>query len=304
MQEADLVYFIFLNNVWRHLAALEKYKIPFVFELYPGGGFALNNTESDRKLETVLRSEYFKGIVVSSYVTYEYLLERAYCSSEQIFLIPGCILGNHAWKPELTQKKYYGIDKDVFDVVFAAYRYSETGSDKGYDTFVEAAKILHRKSDKFRFHVVGNFDETILDVGELKGSIQFYGIRDEKWFDEFYKNADVFISPNKSGILSEGTFDGFPTGCGMDALIRQVVLIAADELKQNHGQYDNGKDIYIVKNNLQIIVDRVWFLFQHPYMLKCIGKSGFEKASDIYSYKKQLKPRIEFLYGCMKKLHT
>lgn len=301
LQDADMAYFIFLNNAWGCFDMIERHKVPFIFELYPGGGFALNNKESDDKLEKLLQSKCFKGVIVSSWVVYGYLLEHRFCRQDQILFISGCVLNNQIWKKGSGEKRYYGTDKLSFDIAFAAYRYSETGSDKGYDIFLEIAKILHRKSDKFHFHVIGNFDKTILDVRELGESIHYYGIRDEEWFNEFYSDIDVFISPNRSSVLNEGAFDGFPTGCGVDALIRKVVLIGTDDLGQNHGQYQNGRDLYIVNNHPQMITDRVFFLFQHPHLIKHIGECGFKRASMLYSYERQLKSRIAFIASAMER---
>jgi glycosyltransferase involved in cell wall biosynthesis len=300
LQDADMAYFIFLNNVWSSLDAIEKYKTPFIFQLYPGGGLALNNIESDRKLREVMQSYYFRGVIVSSIVIYQYLIEYGFCHKEQILLLPGCVMNNQVWKDAAIDKRYYGKDKDCFDIAFASYRYSKYGEDKGYDVFVKAAQTLHKISDKFKFHVIGNYDEKILDVSNLGDAIKFYGVRDVNWFNAFYQDIDVFLSPNKSSILDGGSFDGFPTGCGMDALIRKVVLIATDDLEQNNGQYCNGMDIFIVKNNLQIIMDRIMFLFQHPYMLKRYGECGFKKAKELYSYERQIRPRIQFINSILK----
>lgn len=301
LQDAEMVYFVFLNNAWKYLEAVERAGIPFVFELYPGGGLALYQEESDRKLEAVMKSSCFRGVIVTNNVVYDYLLEHNYCRKEQILLVPGCVLDNRVWQKSGGNKRYYGREKKTFDIAFASYRYSKYGEDKGYDTFLEVAKHLHDKSDKFRFHVIGNYDKTILDIGRLEGFISYYGVHASEWFNKFYQDMDVFLSPNKSSILRSRAFDGFPTGCAVDAAIRKVVLIAADELELNHGQYQNGKDIFIVENNVQVILDRILFLYRYPSMLKRMGESGYEKAKGLYSFERQMEPRIGLIDSVLRK---
>lgn len=53
---AGLVYMNFLNNAHQYLPALQQHHIPFVLTLYPGGGFDLDEPESDAKLAAVLAS--------------------------------------------------------------------------------------------------------------------------------------------------------------------------------------------------------------------------------------------------------
>jgi lipopolysaccharide transport system ATP-binding protein len=53
---AGLAYINFLNNAHQLLPALQQHQLPFVLTLYPGGGFGLNEAESDIKLQAVLAS--------------------------------------------------------------------------------------------------------------------------------------------------------------------------------------------------------------------------------------------------------
>lgn len=301
LENAGFVYSIFLNNIWNNMEYIEKYRIPFVFELYPGGGFALDNLESDQKLKKIMASECFKGVIVSSVVTYEYLLNKKMCEKSKINLIQGCIV--NSWnRGEKTKKLTYGSQKETFDIAFAAYKYSEKGHDKGYDVFIAVAKELSKISKDFVFHVIGNFDEQTIDVTSLGKRIHFYGVREETWFEDFYKNVDVFLSPNRAFELNKGSFDGFPTGCAIDALLEEVVLIATDELRQNMGQYINGEDLFIVDNNITIIMDRILYLYNNPQKIYEIGHRGAVRAKYIYSKEKQILPRVEYLKNKMKEV--
>lgn len=293
LSNATMVYMVFLNNAWANLFTMETYNIPFVFELYPGGGFALNNDESDKKLRAIMNSPWFRGVIVTSKVTYNYLINNNFCMTQKVVLVSGCV-----YNPKLEYKKkklYYGPDKDTFDIAFASYRYSEKGQDKGYDIFIDVAKELYKRSKKFRFHVIGNYDENVIDVGELKGNIYFYGIQNEDWFQNFYYGIDVFLSPNRSSILSNGSFDGFPTGCGIDAITQNVVLMATDGLQQNNDQYIDNQEMYIIPINVAVIVDKIMLLYNRPDILNAVGLRGGMKSRKLYSFKTQMVPRQEFL---------
>ena len=57
--KGSAAYVIFLNNIFGYLDYLEKAQLPFVFELYPGGGFYLDDPVSDAHLKRVLDLQCF-----------------------------------------------------------------------------------------------------------------------------------------------------------------------------------------------------------------------------------------------------
>jgi glycosyltransferase involved in cell wall biosynthesis len=69
-----LFYTVFLNNAYKFLTAFNTVKIPFIFTLYPGGGFGLNNLESDNKLLEIGKSPYLQKIIVTQTATYKKIL--------------------------------------------------------------------------------------------------------------------------------------------------------------------------------------------------------------------------------------
>lgn len=303
IEEGSLIYTIFLNNIYNYLNIIEQKRCPFIFELYPGGGFAINNEVSDKKLHQVISSPFFKGIIVSNNVTYQYLKQKKWCPDTQILYVPGCVVDTNI-APKNMPPKRYPQDKSHFDIAFVAYRYSEHGEDKGYDIFVNVAKELHKLSNSFTFHVVGSFDENTIDVAELHDKIHFYGVHDINWFNEFYPQIDIILSPNRPFYLGKGFFDGFPTGCAVDAILRKVVLIASDELHQNVNMFKNGEDVFIVKNDINIIIDRILFLQKFPDELSRLAINGCNRAHTIYSEYHQLKPRIDLLQKVLQKINV
>ena len=79
-----LAYFVFLNNAYNFLNFINTFRVQFVFTLYPGGGFDLNDEISDQKLRLVLASKYFQKVIVTQKITYQYLLENSFCDERNI----------------------------------------------------------------------------------------------------------------------------------------------------------------------------------------------------------------------------
>lgn len=293
----DFFYFLFLNNVYSSLGLIDRYRKPFLFTLYPGGGFGLENEESDKKLQAVVTNTNFRGVLVTSNVTYRYLIDNGFCKESQVFALWGGIISDEFLKTEQYYKNRYGFGKETFDICFVANRYSKIGQDKGYDVFIKVAKLLFQKSSLFKFHVAGSFDTSVLDVSDLGDNITFYGIQDALFFDSFYHDKDLFISPNQPNILGKGSFDGFPTGCAVDALVHKTAVFCTDLTKppQNMGQYIPGKEIEIISIDCSEILNKVMYYFERPLDLAELGDNGAKKARELYNAEKQILPRIQWL---------
>ena len=290
-----LVYIVFLNNAFTYVDFAMKKRKPFVFTLYPGGGFAFNNKESDNKLKKVMRAPNFKKVIVTQKPVYDYLINKKFCKEEQIEYIFGVVTDTERLKETNIQKKFYKIGKERLDICFVAFKYTSKGQDKGYDIFVETAKILRKQKDNIFFHVVGNFDESVIDVSDISDRITFYGAKEPSWFDEFYKDKDIILSPNQPDRLFQGAFDGFPTTACIDAGLRKAALFCTDNLKMNDGYFEDGKEIVIISNDARKNADIILHYYNNPKELKAICEGGCEKIKKLYSYETQIQPRIELL---------
>ena len=296
---SNVIYTIFLDNIYFYMDIIEKYKIPFVFTLYPGGGFQLKDKFSDKKLKRVFSSPYFRKVIVTQRITYDYLVNNNFCKPEQIEEIFGVVTPLDFLDQSCDNKKYFGRDKSELDICFVAHRYTEKGIDKGYDIFIEVAHKLAKKYDNIRFHVVGSFDETILDVTQIKDKISFYGTKTFKWFDEFYKDKDIILSPNIPFKLFDGSFDGFPTGCCTDAGLHKVAMFCTDQLNLNT-MYNNEKDIVIIPHDTGKIVKLIEKYYHNPEKLEKIADTGYLKIKELYNYENQIAPRIKILEELIK----
>lgn len=297
--KVKLAYSIFLNNIYNYLPLLEEKQIPFIFTLYPGGGFSINNDISDDKLQTVMSSSLFKKVIVTQSITYDYLINKNFCKPEQIQFIFGGIVSNHMLNNKKLHKKNYGINKESFDVCFVAHKYDSKGKDKGYDIFIKVAKALSKKYDNMRFHVVGEFTEKDININAIKSKIKFYGVNNSEWFKKFYIDKDIILSPNKAFVLSAGSFDGFPTTCCLEAMLNGVALFCTDELKLNM-KYKDGKEIVVIQHDVSNIVEQIVFFYNNPKKLIDLAQNGFIATKKYYSFSNQIKPRIKLMDSQLK----
>ncbi len=291
--DAKLAYVTFLFNMDAFLDALERKRIPFVFTLYPGGALALHDSASDKMLERVLTSPQFRKVIVTQKVVYDYLLEKNFCSPDQVEFIYGVVTP----LPPLTAvagKKHFGIDKETLDICFVAHKYMDRGLDKGYDIFIEVAKKLVQHHENVRFHVVGGFTAAEIPLNGVANSITYYGLQKPEWFDDFYLDKDIILSPNLPFKLAEGYFDGFPTASCTDAGVRKVAMFCTDELHLNV-KFTHGKDIVIIPSDVEKIVDKITHFCSNPAILKDIAENGARTIREVYSYENQVIPRIKIL---------
>lgn len=297
--QAKLIYTIFLNTAFFYINTIEKYNIPFAFTLYPGGGFELNDETSDSRLRRIFNSHCFRKVIVTQKITYDYLVNNDFCKPSQIEEIFGIVTPPDLLNSDYNDKRYFGRDKSRLDICFVAFRYTEKGDDKGYDAFIEVAHELAKRYENINFHVVGSFDENIIDVTQIKDRITFYGPQVSGWFDEFYKDKDIILSPNMPFKMFKGHFDGFPTGCCTDAGLHKVAVFCTDELNLNT-VYDTEKEIVIIPHDTGKIVEIIEKYYQDPKKLQEIAEAGYLKMKEIYSYENQITSRIKILEELIK----
>jgi len=295
-----LFYFVFLQNADSVVELAERRRIPFVFTLYPGGSFGLDNASSDQLLKRVIDSPCFRKVIVTQQVTYNYLIDKDFCKPEQIEYIFGVVTPLDKVEREFVGKKHYKIDKDNLDICFVAHKYTDYGQDKGYDLFIDVAKQLVRMHSNIHFHVVGNFDEKVIDISEIKDNITFYGIQLPNWFDGFYNDKDIILSPNIPYRIYAGSFDGFPTASCTDAGLCKTAIFCTDPLDLNNSHFKDNEQIVIIKGIKLNIIDKIEYYYNNPLDLKDICENGYKAMKDLYSFDNQIAPRIRLLKANIK----
>ena len=279
--KANLAYTTFLSQAYVLCPFFTKMKIPFVFTLYPGGGFGLNNEGSDNILRDIFSNKYFRKVIVNYDITRDYLIKKDLCPEERIELVFGVPLQFKTNEIDLNRKKYFQKDKDTFDICFVAFKYDDIGKSKGYDLFIEAAKKLFNSSMKkkscIRFHVIGNFDANVIDVTEIKDKITFYGVKTPDWLNGFYYNMDIVVAPVRPNLLYPGSFDGYLM-CGEQSLCG-VAMFQSDELNINRDyHYYKRDEIVHIELDANDISSKIEFYFNNLEKLYNLADKGRKKT--------------------------
>lgn len=285
----NLAVLVFQHNVEYFLNYLENNKIPFVFTLYPGSNFRLNDNSGDKALVKIFNSKYFRKVIVTQKTTKEYLVEKKLCNVENIEFIYGC--------PFEIDQKYNFKEKKInglIDICFVAAKYHPIGKDKGYDVFVEVAKLLCKSSDRFRFHVIGGFNEKDIDIDEIKDFVIYYGYLDIDKLRDVYDRVDIILSPNRSNILFSGAFDGFPTASVIEAGLKGVIMMLTDDLKQNI-YFQNNVDCIFIDHNPHNIYNKIIDISMNEELMNEISHNGQNLLLNIFSYENQMEKRFEII---------
>jgi glycosyltransferase involved in cell wall biosynthesis len=291
----DLAYFVFLNNAMRFLAGIEESGSPFAFTLYPGGGFRLHQKDSDDNLRRVCSSPSFRKVIATQKVTYDYLVDGEFCRPEDVEFVYGGVFPFSDAVSQAVPRRHYKRDKDTFDVCFVAYKYTVRSlKSKGYDVFAEVARQLSKVHEDVRFHVVGTFDETDVDVSEVGDKVRFYGPRTTEFFPAFYANMDAIISPNASFALQPGAFDGFPTGSCMEAGMCGVAVFCSDPLRQNVA-FKDGEEMVIIPRDAHEICSSLSYYRENYERLRALADRGQQAFTRVFDIEAQMRPRLRII---------
>lgn len=289
---ADLAYWVFLNNCLRFRPIVERNGLPFAFTLYPGGGFHLDQPDTDAALRSTFDSPLFRQVVVTQQVTFDYLSEKQFVDPARMRLLRGGVL--QIAPPSDQPRPRFGDDKANADICFAASKYSPGGLDKGYDLFVEAAHQVHAARRDVRFHVIGDFDPADQDLRKVRDVTTFHGHLPRARLHEVFRAMDVIVAPSRPFVLQPGAFDGFPLGSCVEAAACGVAMIATDALNENQDFVPNH-DLVLVAPDAGEIAARLIELLERPDDLDALRRHGEAAVRRIYSFERQVEPRISML---------
>jgi len=302
LKSAKFAYITFLNNAHQYLNDLTQFDIPFVLNLYPGGGLGLNDAESDQKLLRVLASSLLRSIIVTQPVVENYLNQLAHEHGlvlPPLHLIQGVVANPDYFNPHLTQHgPRYGLGKEALDVCFVAENYMASAANKGFPEFMQAMQNL-ANVPQLRIHLVGGgYSPSDYELQGLGNSVQHHGRLSTTQLREFFTQMDIIVSPSRPGLLHAGNFDGFPTGASVEAALCQVAVVATDALQQNPG-YKDQESIFLLnlhQEPLALQIERVIrFLILHPDQLSQVAVRGQLLTQKLYSPEKQIATRQQIL---------
>jgi glycosyltransferase involved in cell wall biosynthesis len=276
----------------------------YLFTLYPGGGFALNDTESDSKLKRLCDNPKLKKIITTQRLSYDYLIQKGFCGEDRLCHIFGVVIPPRRLAisdQTLIAKRAHRFG-ELLNVCFVAHRYSPMGTEKGYDMFAKTV-IEFSNSRDVAFHVIGNFDRNVID---LKGAsnVTFYGAQPLEFFETFYPGMDIILSPNISMALLNprgiGTFDGFPTTSVVEAGLHGVAMFVSDFHGMNEGVDGSpiflpGEEIEVITRDASTIAERINFYVRNRDALARLANRGRSALLREFSFARQIKPRRDIL---------
>ena len=217
LSHARLGYLNFLNNAHYHVDRLEAAALPFLFTLYPGGGFELQSSETDLKLKRVLRSPMLRAVISTQSVTTR-VLGHMMCPVEVHELYGATINPTYLHSSGARSGKAFHDRSSSLNVCFVAHKYDPKGRTKGYPTFIEIAAAIANRHAGATFSVVGNYGPDDIDIPDsLKERLQFRGPLATSQLRDFLLTQDLMISPNQPYTVSGSQFDGFPTASCVEA---------------------------------------------------------------------------------------
>ena len=283
---ATHAYCVFIHNAAEHVDRFERERLPFVFTLYPGGGLELTD-ECAKRIDRVVASPMFRGIIVTQDVTRRWLDEQGLVDPALTHFIWGVVL------PEVGHsERQWWPDKSSFDVAFVAHKYVGGGFDKGYDLFIHAARELAAREPCARFHVVGNWSADDQPVDGIVDKLRFYGPLASRDLHRLYETVDVIVSPSRP-FYQDKRFDGYPLGAAVEAGLRGAVVIATDSLGEV-GPFA-GDELIVVQPEADQIANSLSELASDPEGLRRIATTGQDAFRRIYSPQTQIAPRIRLL---------
>lgn len=294
LDQYHAAYSLFAATTRRYVPTLERSRVPFVFTLYPGGGFALDDVRSDATLRRIFDSKVFRKVIATQTITRDYLMARGLCDESRIEFVYGGVFRSAELTGAPVLHRRYAIHKETLDICFVAHKYVPQGKDKGYDRFIATAQLLAARFEDVRFHVVGPFGPTDVPVDGLIGRLIFHGSQPTSFFPRFYAEMDLIVSPNLPFILRKGAFDGFPTGSCMEAGMCGVAPFCTDALGLNVALQD-GQDIVIIPPEPDQIADVISEFRASPERLARVGDSAATTFRYLFGVEHQMPPRLRVL---------
>jgi glycosyltransferase involved in cell wall biosynthesis len=289
-----LAYVTFLHNAAALLPYFTQRGLPFVLQLYPGGGFDLGQAATDEKLRHVLLSPLCRKVIVTQTISRDYVIGRIGCDPAKVEFIYGGVFDSRVDFDFFKDKPLFGRDKDTLDLCFVAHRYGDNLAAKGFDHFVAVARALAADDPRPRFHVVGDYSADDLPLGDATARFTFHGRRPVEFFKTFYPRMDAILSVTRPFAQGPGAFDGFPTGACMEAGFRGVLNCINDPLNLNVA-FEDGRDLVLLDDEPAHAVARLRDLFAAPSRLHDLAYANWRKFREVFDVNQQLWARTRII---------
>jgi acetyltransferase-like isoleucine patch superfamily enzyme len=284
---ARLAYVTFLGNARRLMPFFKARSLPFILQLYPGGGFEVNQPTVDEALREVLLCELCRGVIVTQTITRDYIQDRIGVDPAKVTMVFGGVFDSRVDFDFSRDKVFYQKGKETLDLCFVAHKYPGDRSSKGYDQFVAIARGLAPQFPQLRFHVVGEYLPDDIALDEAADRFTFYGRQPSSFFADFYPRMDAIVSVNKPFVLAPGAFDGFPTGACIEAGFRGVLNCINDPLDLNP-TFAHDRDIILLDFDTQRSITLLRDLLGNPQHLYELAYANWSKFHVVFDVDAQL----------------
>jgi len=287
--DAKLGYCLFYNNLKYAFSIFEKNNIPFVFTLYPNGGFSIYDNECETQLSIFFSSRLFRHVIVNMPHVYDYIIQRFKLDINQITLIYGAPL-NHS---EQFLNNSNLVFNERINVVFVAHKYSKYGIDKGLDVFVKVANHF-RGNRKISFTIIGDYTQS--DLVCTSDNLAIITAKNPEYLDDILKNYQIVLSPNRSHVLHYGSFDGFPTGSVVHAAFCGCMMMLTDSWDNaNSIGLINNVDLVLISDRPSEIVEKLSFFIDNPNEISKIAENGSKKLKQLINCDDQIQKRLDII---------
>jgi lipopolysaccharide transport system ATP-binding protein len=250
----------------------------------------VGDVEADRKLAAVLASPLLQGVITTQPLVTGHV--RAIAPDVVIHEILGVVVNPLYLGPGAGfRTDYYPTGAASLRLAFAAHKYTAHGEDKGYDLFLDVVRGLRSAGVPVEAHVIGGFDEDVLDSSDLQEVLTFHGVLKTRELKEVFAGMDLIVSPNRPGVLSPNAFDGFPLGSVIEAALCGAGIAATDALGQNR-LFMDGRNILIVQPSADDIVHRILELIETPGGIRRLAQAGLSVARRHYGVDTQMWGRL------------
>ncbi len=287
---AKLFYTIFLSNIHDCLPLLEARRTPFVFKLYLGGEWCVGNPDSDRMLARVLQSPQFQHVITVDPATRDYLAKKWPHAANRASYQPGWMVDAET----LYSAGSHRNPSPSHRICFVGMKSAPGGKNKGFDVFVETAKLLLKTMPHLEFHVVGNCDPSDADVSALGSRIIFHGVKNQNFFPQFYLGMDLILSPNRPHLLAPGHLEGAPNVTNVEAGLCGCLVVMTDQCNLNV-LFEPDRDLIVVPHDPAAIAQRVEALYADPRRMQTVARQGRERFREVCDEKQTLQPLFRLL---------
>jgi glycosyltransferase involved in cell wall biosynthesis len=302
MGDYALIYCLFAVQALFVMPVCRRYRIPMVCQSYPGGGTEYPTLRNE--VASMFHDPLVRRVIATQQWMREHLRTHGLCPEDKVEFIHGVTL---RMAPEPAEER---ASKASIDVAFCSA--GAGGHVKGFDVFVQAALTLAGSDPRFRFHLIGGARSAELEAalpdeeGKPKRLFRHGYVRRRDEMARIYAGVDVLVAPGRR--TAEHT-DGFPVGCGTEAMMHGVALVTTDPCSSNvhhFGDALKGRRLHAVPEEIvvvepgradQIVAALTRFASSEEGLaeLRAIGRRGKARVTRLYHDLIQLESRWRLL---------